>query len=74
VIIGATSGIGRAIAKEYALRGAKVCVVGRRANLLKEVEGELKQLPTPSVLAIEGDFTHAEDMVRVRQQVIDRKS
>lgn len=37
LIIGGTSGIGRALAEHYCILGAHVIVVGRRANLLKEL-------------------------------------
>lgn len=49
VILGATSGIGRALAQQYAKRGAKVCIVGRRSDLLAEVKTECWILRDPSV-------------------------
>ncbi|KAM6497632.1 hypothetical protein JOM56_005580 [Amanita muscaria] len=69
VILGATSGIGRAIAVQYAQRGASVCVVGRRENLVNEVVEELKPLTKGSVLGIVADFSEVEDVVRVRDTV-----
>ena len=36
IVIGATSGIGRAVAEIYISQGHKVGVTGRRENLLKE--------------------------------------
>ncbi|GJE92116.1 NAD(P)-binding protein [Phanerochaete sordida] len=49
VILGATSGIGRVLAQQYAKRGARVCVVGRRAELLAEVKTECCILRDPSI-------------------------
>jgi len=37
IIIGATSGIGRAIAERYAAMGCRVGITGRRAELLEEI-------------------------------------
>jgi NAD(P)-dependent dehydrogenase (short-subunit alcohol dehydrogenase family) len=42
VITGATSGIGRAAAFQFAAEGAKVGFCGRRQNLGREVENEIK--------------------------------
>ncbi|KAG6816571.1 hypothetical protein H0H87_004931 [Tephrocybe sp. NHM501043] len=42
LILGASSGIGHSIAKQYAERGARVCVVGRRADKVAEVVEECR--------------------------------
>ena len=42
IIIGATSGIGRALFEKYAVDGNCIGIVGRRANLLDE---QYKQHP-----------------------------
>lgn len=42
IIIGATSGIGRALAKVLALNDYELGIVGRRGNLLKELKQEVK--------------------------------
>jgi NAD(P)-dependent dehydrogenase (short-subunit alcohol dehydrogenase family) len=42
LITGATSGIGRATARAFALEGAKVMFCGRREGLGAEVEGEIR--------------------------------
>ncbi|EKM60647.1 uncharacterized protein PHACADRAFT_85124 [Phanerochaete carnosa HHB-10118-sp] len=49
VILGATGGIGRAVAQGYAKRGAKVCIVGRREELLAETKAECWSLRDPGV-------------------------
>ncbi|THH09972.1 hypothetical protein EW146_g8511 [Bondarzewia mesenterica] len=73
LVIGASSGIGRAIAHIYAERGAKLCIVGRRGEELEtvrvECEGLLKDAEPASsnrVVSIKADFSDADDMIRVR--------
>lgn len=74
VVLGATSGIGRAIAQEYATRGASVCIVGRRATELEIVAEECRVLSeaTPlstkskRILAVKADFTNPEEMDSLR--------
>jgi NAD(P)-dependent dehydrogenase (short-subunit alcohol dehydrogenase family) len=67
LILGATSGIGRALAHEYAKRGAWVCIVGRRQNLVQEVVKECKDLGAGNALGLQGDFALVDDMVTVRE-------
>jgi len=72
LILGATSGIGRSLARQYAERGARVCIVGRRETLVREVETECRNsIPSiaskDDVLAIPADFTSAGDMTGVRK-------
>ncbi|KAI0635725.1 NAD-P-binding protein [Trametes polyzona] len=82
VIIGATSGIGRAIAHEYAAAGSRVCIVGRREQQLNEVAEECASLrPTRTaeregasdqpgdVLSVKADFNDVEDMVALRDKL-----
>lgn len=61
LITGATSGIGRATARAFALEGAKVMFCGRRAALGAEVEAEIR--------ALGGDATFHQADVRVEDQV-----
>ncbi|CAA7266434.1 unnamed protein product [Cyclocybe aegerita] len=73
LILGASSGIGRAVARQYAERGAKVCVTGRREALIEEVGAECRNVRESSqkndVLAVVGDFSNVEDMVRLRSLI-----
>ncbi|KAJ3751361.1 NAD-P-binding protein [Lentinula detonsa] len=68
LILGASSGIGREIAHQYAARGAKVCVVGRRIDKVTAVVDECKarSFTADGPLGIPADITIVEDMVRVR--------
>src|SRR5712691_10255319 len=74
VILGASRGIGRAIAYRYAQRGAKICVVGRKSAELDAVRSECEEalaiahtsfsdsVPASSVLSICGDISRAQDL------------
>lgn len=64
LVLGASSGLGRAIALQYARRSARVCVVARSAAKLAELETSGHQC-----LVQVADMTVAEDMVRVRAAV-----
>ncbi len=85
MVVGASSGIGRAIAHEYAAAGALVCIVGRRENELKVVAEECaNRLPKAAavgssdrrdrLLALPGDFCKAEDMLAVRDSLEESMS
>lgn len=54
IITGASSGIGRALAIEYAKRGASLTVAARRIDLLNELKSIL---PNAEILAIRTDVT-----------------
>ncbi|KAK5631373.1 hypothetical protein RRF57_007087 [Xylaria bambusicola] len=66
IILGASSGVGRALTKLYAARGAKVCPVARREELLQELVNECGTQCTPFT----GDFTAPVDMERLRRKII----
>ena len=83
LILGASSGIGRTLAHDYAARGAWVCVVARRAQVIEEVAQECKVIQDShflngrgekKVLFAAGDCSVAEDMVRVRELIEKGKS
>ncbi|KAH9940979.1 NAD(P)-binding protein [Amylocystis lapponica] len=81
LILGASSGIGQALAHEYAARGARVCVVARRELELLKVVQECTELqkdginkpsdPEQKICSFTADFTNIEDMVRVRTALQD---
>lgn len=66
IIIGATSGIGRALAVELSRRGYAVGLAGRREELLQELSSEM---PGPSAV-IKMDITHPEDAAPALDRLI----
>lgn len=73
LILGATSGVGRELAHQYASRGAHVCVVGRREENVNEVVHECTELASQrgeskdKFLGVRADCANVADMVRVRE-------
>ncbi|KAI0700477.1 NAD-P-binding protein [Cytidiella melzeri] len=71
LVIGGSSGIGRAITHIYSKRGAKVCIVGRQEYALEKAHAECVAARSPgaehTVISVRADFADARDMVRVRQ-------
>lgn len=87
VILGASRGIGRAIAYRYAQRGAKICVVGRKSTELDAVRSECEEalaaiahasssdlVPASSVLSICGDISRAQDLIAIRGEIYESES
>ncbi|KAH7884080.1 hypothetical protein F5I97DRAFT_1898124 [Phlebopus sp. FC_14] len=71
LILGATSGVGRTLAHQYAARGAFVCIVGRRESKIQEAVQECKALSSRAgfqdrILGIRGDYANVTDMVDLR--------
>ncbi|KAI6137158.1 hypothetical protein F5141DRAFT_1185916 [Pisolithus sp. B1] len=72
LILGATSGVGRAIAQQYAFRGAYVCVVGRREDKLNDVVQDCVELGARNgfkdrMLGFRADISNVNEMVKVRE-------
>jgi len=66
LIIGASSGLGRTLARYYGTRGARTCVVARRSAPLFELAGECGDKCLPVI----ADFTDAAAMDRVREEIL----
>ncbi|KAI8959386.1 NAD(P)-binding protein [Daldinia sp. FL1419] len=66
MVIGASSGLGCAIAKRYAARGARVCLVARREEQLSKLAQECGE----KCFWVVADFSNVQDMVRLRERVI----
>lgn len=54
LITGATSGLGRAMSVQLARRGDRIAITGRREQLLREVEQQLRTAGASDVLALPG--------------------
>lgn len=69
-VTGAGSGIGRALARELAARGADVAVSGRRKDRLEAVADELRALGRRA-LAVPCDVTREDDLAAAVRAVVD---
>ena len=69
LVTGASKGIGRAIAEEFAKEGAHVSVCARGKHDLDETAQSLRQHGV-TVLAVQADVTKAEDVERVIAETI----
>ncbi|WWC90981.1 uncharacterized protein L201_005920 [Kwoniella dendrophila CBS 6074] len=71
VLLGASSGVGRDLAHAYAKRGAKVCIVARRADSLQEVKQECINLGAKEerIIVVPADITNTDDLIQVRETV-----
>ena len=70
VVIGASSGIGRAVATGLAQHGADVIPSGRRESMLKEVCAEIESLGRRTLLHT-ADATERESLDRLRDAVLE---
>lgn len=68
VVTGGNSGIGRAIAEEFAAEGARVAIFGRNRG---ELDDALKALG-PEALAVQGDVTRLADLERLFRDAAGR--
>lgn len=69
VITGASSGIGRALAKEFAALGSRLSLAARRTELLEELRTEL---PGTEILITTTDVSKEEDCRNLMEQTIQR--
>jgi short-subunit dehydrogenase len=60
IITGASSGIGKSLAFEYALRGANLVIAARNADMLSSIESELTKYHI-EVLSVKTDVTIEDD-------------
>jgi short-subunit dehydrogenase len=71
LITGASQGIGRALATAAARRGARLMLVARSAELLKQLADELSQ-NSVEVEALVGDVTGSPDRKRIVEAAVER--
>lgn len=67
VVTGGSSGIGASIAKMYATEGAKVIIVGRNENTLKEVSNE-----NDNISYVVGDVTKTSVIQEIMDTIKDK--
>jgi meso-butanediol dehydrogenase/(S,S)-butanediol dehydrogenase/diacetyl reductase len=67
LITGGGTGIGTAIAERFVADGAKVCITGRRKELLEKVA---QSLPSGSAVICPGDVSKEEDVKRMVETAV----
>jgi len=70
-LIGASTGMGRAIAKEFVQLGGSIVIIARRQNLLVEAQEEIKQLAIDESQFVEAFSCDATDMEKLRHILED---
>ncbi len=71
VITGASSGIGRALAFEFAARGAKIVLAARNTEKLQEVENEIR-LKGNEVLSVKTDVSVESDCKNLIDETVSK--
>src|SRR5512144_1774975 len=71
VITGASSGIGKQVAIDFALRGAHVVIAARRATLLEQVAAECRSAGA-EVEALPGDLAERAFAEQVVARAVER--
>jgi short-subunit dehydrogenase len=71
LVTGASSGIGRSIARELARRGSHVAIVARRRDLLDELATEIATAGDPTPLVVAADLSERGAAKRVAEQVME---
>ncbi|KAI1841493.1 hypothetical protein JX265_009940 [Neoarthrinium moseri] len=66
LVLGASSGVGRALARKYADQAARVCIVARREADLAVLAEECGE----NCIWEAADFSNVDDMVRVRERLL----
>ena len=72
LVIGATSGIGRAAAMEFAAAGANVVIVGLGAAAGRQVESDVRALGKSEALFLEADVSRMASVQTAVQGAIER--
>lgn len=65
LLFGASKGIGRAAARQFAQRGARLTIVARQKPLLEELASELRTLGSPEVDVLPADLDDAKTALQV---------
>ncbi|KAJ7957217.1 11-beta-hydroxysteroid dehydrogenase [Quillaja saponaria] len=72
LITGASSGIGEYLAYEYARRRARLALVARREDRLREVADKARNLGSPDVIVIRADVSKLEDCKRFVDETVNQ--
>lgn len=72
IITGASSGIGKALAYEYASRDYNISISARRENLLLEIATDIESKYKVDVLTVKADVSIEKDCKRIIDQTIER--
>lgn len=70
VVTGASSGLGRAMAKALAMQGANVAILARRLERLTELKKEIEETAKVKCLAIRCDITNEATVIHAAEQVV----
>jgi len=70
LIVGASSGIGRALAYVFAQKGWELILTARRTGMLEEIR---QSLPGVSIETHYMDVTHTEESLEIMQKIFTRK-
>jgi short-subunit dehydrogenase len=70
IITGASSGIGKALAEEYAKKGAHIAIAARQYVKLCEITNEIQEKYKVKALAIQADVTKEEDCKNIINQTL----
>ena len=71
IVTGASSGIGRSIAKALAKAGARVVLASRNTEELKQLKGEIEK-EKGTALVIQTDVTNTKEVESLVKQTVDR--
>ncbi len=71
IITGASSGIGRALAKEFAALRNRVVLAARSMDKLEQLQSELREI-NPDVLAVQADVSVMEDCHILVDKAVER--
>ncbi|GMI97574.1 HYDROXYSTEROID DEHYDROGENASE 2, hydroxysteroid dehydrogenase 2 [Hibiscus trionum] len=74
LVTGASSGIGKHLAYEYAKKGARLALVVRRQDRLTEVADKARRLGSLDVLIIPADVSKPEDCKRFINEAVSTTS
>ncbi len=73
--VGASSqGLGKSVAMELALEGAKVIINGRDKETLEKAKNEIASASNTEVMAVAGDLSIAEDRKKIVAEIKDKFS